>query len=143
MAAAAAPAGAGVPSAPARRLLRMADVLLDPLPVPPATPASQLRYQTPRNSPVVSSLKFVTFLVPPAPAQAEVDAIQLFGVCLAATNWASLPAAELTALDDADFVVNHYSHVRCSEIILELSAARIFDTEHDTIERRVRTGCSV
>ena len=57
MAAAAAPAGAGVPNALARRLLRMADVVLNPSPVPPATPADQLRYQTPRGL-VFFSLKY-------------------------------------------------------------------------------------
>ena len=72
------PAGAGAPTAPARRLLRMADVVLTPSPTAPATAAEQLRFQTPRNSPVVESLKFVDFHIPPAPAPAEVDAVQLF-----------------------------------------------------------------
>ena len=40
----------------------------------------------------------------------------------------------MSALGDADFVLNHYSHVRCSEILLELASARIFDSEHDDIE---------
>ena len=62
---------------------------------------------------------------------------------LAATNWSSLSVAEISSLGDADFVVNHYSHIRCSEILLELGAAIIFDTEHDVTRRNVRARVTI
>ena len=92
------PAGGGVPSAPARLVVAPALTTLTVSPVAPATTADQLKWELPRDSPAIISLRFVSFELPPVPAKAEVDAIQMVGVSLAATLYGNLSAAELAAL---------------------------------------------
>ena len=133
-----APAPGAAPTAPAQLTVGPASTTISVSPVPPASATEQLRWELPRDSPVVKSLTFVSFSVPPAPARAEIEAIQLVGVSLAATNFLNLPAAEQAALANTNVVVDSYNHVRCSEILHELAQARIFEAECEDVEEFTR-----
>jgi len=85
-----APAQGAAPTAPARLTVGPASTTITASPVPPASATEQLRWELPRDSPVVKSLTFISFSIPPAPALAEIEAIQLVGVSLAATNFLNL-----------------------------------------------------
>ena len=129
-----APAPGAAPTAPARLTVGPASTTLSVSPVPPASATEQLRWELPRDSPAIKSLSFVSFSVPPAPARVEIEAIQIVGVSLAASNFLNLPAAEQTALAQANMVVDFLDRARCSEILHELAMARIFEVEYEDLE---------
>ena len=135
MAAAAPAGGGGAAAAPA--LVRLpavpASTTLSLHPAAFASAADPTLWTLPRDSPVVWSLRFIEFDMPPAPAPAEVNAFELGATLLAALSYDSLPAVDENALSVANLVEWWFLRAEASAVLSELRQARLFTKQYDSV----------
>ena len=89
--------------------------------------------ETPRDNPAVTSLKFIDWLVPPAPALPSAPVYILTGVFLAAATF-SKADADRVAFEAASLVEDECTAAMCSAFCHELGKANLFDKTYDDQE---------
>lgn len=89
--------------------------------------------ETGRDNPAVNSLKFIDWLVPPAPALPSAPTYILTGVFLAAASYAKADA-DRAAFEAANLVEDECTVAMCSAFCHELGKASIFDKVYDDQE---------
>lgn len=130
----AAAVGGGAPAAPARLARPTAQTLLGVHPAAFMYADEPTLWTVQRDSPILSSLRFLGRVLPAAAASpAEVEAAEVGAAILAALSYNSLSAANAAALANANLVEDSVARLEASAILHEWNEARIFETHYDSV----------
>jgi hypothetical protein len=124
--ASAAPTPARLPAVPASTNLALHPAIM-------ATATDPTLWTLPRDSPVVWSFQFIEFVLPTAPAPAEVASFEMGATLLAAISFDSLPAPDEASLTTANVVEHGVDRAEASKLLSELLQARILARQYANV----------
>lgn len=131
---AAAVPGGGAPAAPGRLSRPTAQTTLGAHPAPVTLADEPTLWTIQRDSPVLKALRFLERTVPTAAGSpAELEAVEIGAVILAALNYNHLSAADTAALATANLVEDSLGRTGASAILHEWNEARIYETTYDSV----------